>query len=205
MLFDEIVKEVCAGNRLEFRDFGVFEVVVRKPRTGRNPRTGQKVAVPPKTVVTFKMGKVMKEKVARAPGAAGTAAAPQPPAPAARASAGDLAATRRTSGRRDKHRFRPSVVIPRKREASLQYNRPRGLVEVAADRVADHTLQLDEGLGLRSDPLPQGVGDITTVHGILLDLKHDFAHAAFRHNSDSAFHLSASARRQGPDSALRMN
>ncbi len=87
MLFDEIVKEVCAGNRLEFRDFGVFEVVVRKPRTGRNPRTGQKVAVPPKTVVTFKMGKVMKEKVARAPGGAGAAPAvasqPPPPAPPA--------------------------------------------------------------------------------------------------------------------------
>jgi nucleoid DNA-binding protein len=83
MLFDEIVKEVCAGNRLEFRDFGVFEVVVRKPRTGRNPRTGHKVAVPPKTVVTFKMGKVMKEKVASAPGAAGAApaVAPQPPPP----------------------------------------------------------------------------------------------------------------------------
>ena len=83
MLFDEIVKEVCAGNRLEFRDFGVFEVVVRKPRTGRNPRTGQKVAVPPKTVVTFKMGKGMKEKVARAAGRAAPAAEsrPQPPTP----------------------------------------------------------------------------------------------------------------------------
>ena len=84
MLFDEIVKEVCSGNRLEFRDFGVFEVVVRKPRTGRNPRTGQKVAVPPKTVVTFKMGKVMKEKVAHATGGAATAPAaesrPQSPA-----------------------------------------------------------------------------------------------------------------------------
>jgi nucleoid DNA-binding protein len=84
MLFDEIIKEVCSGNRLEFRDFGVFEVVVRKPRTGRNPRTGQKVAVPPKTVVTFKMGKVMKEKIART-GSAGTAGAvesrPQPPTP----------------------------------------------------------------------------------------------------------------------------
>ena len=83
MLFDEIIKEVCSGNRLEFRDFGVFEVVVRKPRTGRNPRTGQKVAVPPKTVVTFKMGKVMKEKVTRTAGGAGTASAvesrPQPP------------------------------------------------------------------------------------------------------------------------------
>jgi nucleoid DNA-binding protein len=76
VLFDEIVKDVCSGNRLEFRDFGVFEVVVRKPRTGRNPKTGQKVAVPPKTVVTFKMGKVMKEKVARS-GSAGTAPAAQ--------------------------------------------------------------------------------------------------------------------------------
>ena len=74
-LFDEVIQEVASGNRLEFRDFGVFDVVVRKPRTGRNPRTGQKVAVPPKTVVTFKMGKVMKDKVAQA-----TAKTPAPPA-----------------------------------------------------------------------------------------------------------------------------
>ena len=64
MLFDEIINEVAHGNRLEFRDFGVLEVVTRKPRTGRNPRTGAKVAVPPKRVVTFKMGKIMKDKVA---------------------------------------------------------------------------------------------------------------------------------------------
>ena len=64
MLFDEVIAEVSTGNRLEFRAFGVFEVVMRKPRTGRNPRTGEKVAVPPKRVVTFKMGKVMKDKVA---------------------------------------------------------------------------------------------------------------------------------------------
>jgi nucleoid DNA-binding protein len=63
ILFDEVIGELSGGNRLEFRDFGVFEVVTRKPRTGRNPRTGQKVAVPPKRVVTFKMGKVMREKV----------------------------------------------------------------------------------------------------------------------------------------------
>jgi nucleoid DNA-binding protein len=63
ILFDEVIGELAGGNRLEFRDFGVFEVVTRKPRTGRNPRTGQKVAVPPKRVVTFKMGKVMREKV----------------------------------------------------------------------------------------------------------------------------------------------
>ena len=82
MLFDEVIKEVAAGNRLEFRDFGVFDVVVRKPRTGRNPRTGAKVAVPPKRVVTFKMGKVMKDKVsgAGAPPAAQPHTQPPPTA-----------------------------------------------------------------------------------------------------------------------------
>ena len=64
MLFEEITSELANGNRLEFRDFGVFEVVLRKARTGRNPRTGEKVVVPPKRVVTFKMGKVMKTRVA---------------------------------------------------------------------------------------------------------------------------------------------
>ena len=65
--FDEVVTEVIKGNRLEFRDFGVFEVTVRKSRTGRNPRTGEKVPVPAKRVVTFKMGKLMKERVAALP------------------------------------------------------------------------------------------------------------------------------------------
>ena len=73
MLFEEITNELANGNRLEFRDFGVFEVVLRKARTGRNPRTGEKVAVPPKRVVTFKMGKIMKTRVA-----ASSPAAPEP-------------------------------------------------------------------------------------------------------------------------------
>lgn len=64
MLFDEIVKELVAGRRLEFRNFGVFEVVLRKPRTGRNPKTGEEVEVPSKRVVSFRMGKAMKEQVA---------------------------------------------------------------------------------------------------------------------------------------------
>ena len=83
MLFEEITSELANGNRLEFRDFGVFEVVLRKARTGRNPRTGEKVAVPPKRVVTFKMGKVMKTRVAAtAPGApAGFPAAAARPEP----------------------------------------------------------------------------------------------------------------------------
>lgn len=78
MLFDEVVNELASGNRLEFRDFGVFEVVVRKPRTGRNPKTGAPVAVPPKRVVTFKMGKVMRDKVAGETPQAAPAQAPRP-------------------------------------------------------------------------------------------------------------------------------
>ena len=82
-LLDEIVTELSSSNRLEFRDFGVFEVVVRKARTGRNPRTGSKVAVPPKRVVTFKMGKVMKDKVSSVssgPSGASTQPKAAPPA-----------------------------------------------------------------------------------------------------------------------------
>lgn len=64
LFFDQIINDLTSGNRLEFRDFGVFEVVMRKPRTGRNPRTGETVGVPAKRAVTFKMGKIMRERVA---------------------------------------------------------------------------------------------------------------------------------------------
>jgi len=81
--FDEVIAEVLKGNRLEFRDFGVFEVIVRKSRTGRNPRTGEKVPVPAKRVVTFKMGKLMKERVAAVPQSEAAPPAAPPPPPAA--------------------------------------------------------------------------------------------------------------------------
>lgn len=61
---DEIVEELAKGNRLEFRDFGVFETVVRKPRTALNPKTLEKVQVKSRAVVRFKVGRVLKEKVA---------------------------------------------------------------------------------------------------------------------------------------------
>lgn len=60
---DEIIHELASGNRLEFRDFGVFEVKFRKARRAQNPRTLEKVDVPPKKVVKFKVGRVMREKV----------------------------------------------------------------------------------------------------------------------------------------------
>jgi nucleoid DNA-binding protein len=61
---DDIVDELAGGRRIEFRDFGVFETIRRKPRVARNPRTGATIRVPAKTVVHFKQGRVMRERVA---------------------------------------------------------------------------------------------------------------------------------------------
>src|SRR5437773_7435266 len=61
--FDAIVETLLEVGRIELRNFGVFEVKRRKARKARNPRTGDKVDVPPKNVVTFKPGKEMEEKV----------------------------------------------------------------------------------------------------------------------------------------------
>ena len=63
-MLDDIVDELAQGHRLEFRDFGVFETVRRKPRVARNPRTGLAVQVPAKMVVHFKQGRIMKTRVA---------------------------------------------------------------------------------------------------------------------------------------------
>jgi integration host factor subunit beta len=63
MFLDEIIRELSSGNRLEFRDFGVFEVKGRRARRAQNPRTLEKVSVPPKKVVKFKVGRVMRECV----------------------------------------------------------------------------------------------------------------------------------------------
>ena len=60
---DEIISELAQGHRLEFREFGVFHTVRRKARKARNPRTGSSVEVPEKTVVHFKVGRMMKEQV----------------------------------------------------------------------------------------------------------------------------------------------
>jgi integration host factor subunit beta len=60
---DEIINELADGNRLEFREFGVFEVKERPPRRAQNPRTLEKVDVPAKRVVKFKVGRLMKQRV----------------------------------------------------------------------------------------------------------------------------------------------
>lgn len=60
---DQIVDELAKGHRLEFREFGIFDLKLRKARKARNPRTGEEVFVAAKTVVVFKPGKVMRERV----------------------------------------------------------------------------------------------------------------------------------------------
>ena len=62
---DYIAEALSKGDKVELRNFGVFEVKLRKARKARNPRTGDKVDVPPKNVVTFKPGKEMEERVRR--------------------------------------------------------------------------------------------------------------------------------------------
>lgn len=72
--FDAIVETLIEERRIELRNFGVFEVKKRAARKARNPRTGDKVYVPEKYVVTFKPGKEMEEKVRQLEEAAARAA-----------------------------------------------------------------------------------------------------------------------------------
>lgn len=61
---DEVVDELANGNRLEFRDFGVFETRERSARVAQNPKTLERVQVPAKRTIKFKMGRLMKQKLA---------------------------------------------------------------------------------------------------------------------------------------------
>jgi integration host factor subunit beta len=62
-VFDGITETLVQEGRIELRNFGVFEVKKRKPRKARNPRTGAKVKVPARLVVTFKPGREMEVRV----------------------------------------------------------------------------------------------------------------------------------------------
>ncbi|MFT7678468.1 MAG: integration host factor subunit beta [Planctomycetota bacterium] len=95
LLLDEVIDELARGNRIEFREFGVFEVRERAARKAQNPRTLEKVTVPAKRVVKFKVGRTMRERVCSdpapereqaearpaSPSSPQAAATPPPPAP----------------------------------------------------------------------------------------------------------------------------
>lgn len=60
-IFEEITRALAAGDRVELRGFGAFSVKERDARTGRNPRTGETVAVAAKRLPFFKTGKALRE------------------------------------------------------------------------------------------------------------------------------------------------
>jgi len=62
-LFDSVIGALKAGDKIEVRGFGSFRTRQRKPRTGRNPKTGASVAVPAKRVPFFKPSKELRDLV----------------------------------------------------------------------------------------------------------------------------------------------
>jgi len=71
---DQIIVELRRGNRLEFRDFGVFEIRERAARMAQNPKTMEKVTVPAKRAVRFKIGRLMRESLSIKSGGKGSSA-----------------------------------------------------------------------------------------------------------------------------------
>ena len=61
--FDVIIETLVREQRVELRNFGIFQIKRRSERTARNPRTGVRVLVPAKSVVTFKPGREMENRV----------------------------------------------------------------------------------------------------------------------------------------------
>lgn len=64
-MLDAIIDVLAQGDRIEIRNFGVFETKWHNARLGRNPRTGARVSIAHKRVVQFKPGKIIKERVSR--------------------------------------------------------------------------------------------------------------------------------------------
>ena len=62
-VFDSMKEALLGDERIELRGFGSFSIRNYEARTGRNPRTGDTVKVPPKKSVHFKVGKELKERV----------------------------------------------------------------------------------------------------------------------------------------------
>jgi len=62
-IFDSVVRSLRTGDKIEIRGFGSFRTRQRKPRVGRNPKTGDRVEVPAKKIPYFKPSKELKDLV----------------------------------------------------------------------------------------------------------------------------------------------
>lgn len=78
-VFKSIIDALHRGEKIELRGFGSFRLRKREPRKGRNPKTGDKVDVPPKKVPYFKPGKELKDLINREPDDTAAAPAGSPP------------------------------------------------------------------------------------------------------------------------------
>lgn len=77
-MLDSVIESLAEGDRLEIRNFGVFEVKERDSRLGRNPRTGEEVPIKGKRVASFKPGKLLKQRVQDGPATSATSQQPTP-------------------------------------------------------------------------------------------------------------------------------
>jgi len=82
-IFDSVVRSLRAGDKIEIRGFGSFRTRQRRPRVGRNPKTGERVEVPAKKIPFFKPSKELKDLVNESTAVVAPAAPAPPAAPAA--------------------------------------------------------------------------------------------------------------------------
>src|SRR5262250_2648043 len=82
-IFDSVVRSLRAGDKIEIRGFGSFRTRQRRPRVGRNPKTGERVEVPAKKIPFFKPSKELKDLVNETTAGATPAAAAPPATPRA--------------------------------------------------------------------------------------------------------------------------
>jgi len=80
-IFESIIQALQSGDKIEIRGFGSFRTRQRRGRTGRNPKTGAKVEVPPKRIPFFKPSKELKDFVNGLPPAQAAAVTPGEPSP----------------------------------------------------------------------------------------------------------------------------
>ncbi|AKQ66501.1 Integration host factor beta subunit [Myxococcus hansupus] len=78
-VFDEMSRALVAGKRIELRGFGVFAVRTRRARTGRNPKTGERVLVPTRRTLSFSAGKELRERLNAPPATAESLGVAPPP------------------------------------------------------------------------------------------------------------------------------
>ena len=142
-IFDSIVRSLRVGDKIEIRGFGSFRTRQRKPRVGRNPKTGERVEVPAKKIPFFKPSKELKDLVNTGGGQARASSTPGPPALNAR-----VGRTPRPPGR-----------------AKLGYSAPGKISIISAETLPSCTVSRPDRHRKPESPRPRASG-IEVKHSI---------------------------------------